>query len=117
MLFIGAALWLLRDAFRSPHGQLHFAQGQWQVRLDGEPIAGTLRLQLDLQNYMLVSFAPHAPNQAPAHQSATGFFRIKTQWFHLEARHVDPATGPSGWLALRRAVHAGPQPNHEERLA
>jgi hypothetical protein len=105
--------WLLYDAWRAPRGQLVWAQGQWHLQLNGESVAGTLRLHFDLQQYMLVSFVP----SAPGHSAITGFFQITTQWFHLEARHVDPAAGPSGWLALRRAVYAAVVPTHEERLA
>ena len=111
-LCVGVTAWLLHDAWRAPCGQLVWAQGQWHLQLNGESVAGTLCLHFDLQQYMLVSFVPCAQ----ADRAKTDFLRITTQWFHLEARHVDPAAGPSGWLALRRAVYAAAVPKHEERL-
>ncbi len=105
----GMSLWLLIDAWRKPHGALHFAQGQWHWLQANEETAGTLRLHFDLHNYMLVSFVPH--------QRSGGFFLTTTQWFHLEARQVDPAAGWSAWLALRRAVHAPQALADEERAA
>jgi hypothetical protein len=114
-----ASLWLLRDALQRPRGQLAYAQGQWVWQsADGET-AGTCALHLDLQVYMLVSFAPSAQTQS----ATTGFFPIKTQWFHLEARHVDHGAalaslaGQPCWQALRRAVYAQAQSSHEELAA
>jgi hypothetical protein len=101
------------DAWRSPRGQLQFSQGQWVWQQAGQEIQGTLRLHLDLQAYMLVSFVQSAPALVPT----ASFIPIKTQWFHLEARHTAPAVSPTGWLALRRAVHAQAVPTHEERVA
>ncbi len=94
-------LWLLHDAWRHPRGRLHYAQGQWIWQLGPQEIAGTLHLHLDLQNYLLVSFAAQHGNAS--------FLSKTTQWFHLEARQVDPAT----WGKLRRAFHAQVEPSHE----
>jgi hypothetical protein len=108
------SLWLLWDAYTRPRGQLQYAQGQWHWLHDSQETAGTCALHLDLQSYMLVSFVPHQPQKK--------FFRTTTQWFHLEARHADPAAGLPAWLALRRAVYAPAAPldaelAHEERAA
>jgi hypothetical protein len=119
MLFAAVCIiWLLIDALRRPRGQLVYAQGRWARRIADQQIEGTLRLHLDLQNYILASFEP----SADAGQSTTGIFSIKTQWFHLEARHADhgvalasSASQPS-WQALRCAVHA-PGASHHEELA
>ncbi len=97
-------VWLLRDAWREPQGQLHFNQGQWLWRQTSQEstasdLPGTLRLHLDLQSYMLVSFS--------AHTNKKQFFPIRTPWFHLEGRQTHPAAGAQ-WLALRRAVLASP---------
>jgi hypothetical protein len=108
-----AAAWLLWDAWREPQGQLFFSQGQWVLRRGDEELRGTLQWHLDLQNYMLLSFAPTAPglmHQAPWHP-------LKTQWFHLEARQANRDLGLQSWQAWRRAVHACMTPNHEERKA
>jgi hypothetical protein len=113
LLCLCLATWLLLDAWRKPRGQLQFSQGQWIWLHADQEIQGTLRLHLDLQTYMLVSFAP----SALASQRRTGFFPIKTQWFHLEARHADPAARSQCWLALRRAVHAQVAHSHEEWAA
>ncbi len=86
--------WALIDAWRRPVGTLQFSEGQWLLMQVEQPMVGTLSLHLDLQTYMLVRF------QAQATTSDTS--PIKTQWFHLQARRLDPAT----WLALRRAVHS-----------
>jgi hypothetical protein len=114
MLFAAASIiWLLIDAGKRPRGQLAYAQGQWTWRHADQEIQGTCALHVDLQNYMLVSFVP----SADAHLPRTGISLIKTQWFHLEARHVDPAAGLLAWQALRRAVHAQVEPSHEELAA
>lgn len=114
------SLWLIWDAWviwllpnRSGKEQLHFAEGLWTLQRGDAQIPGTLRLHLDLQRYMLVSFVPCVQ----AHPNTTGFFRITTQWFHLQERHLDPAEGSLSWLALRRAVYAAAEPVHEERIA
>ena len=96
-----ASLWLLCDAFARPRGSLQYAQGQWHWLHEDRELAGTLSLQLDLQTYMLVSFTAHA---AP-----DKLFQTATQWFHLEARHIDHAATPalSGvWSTLRRAIYS-----------
>ncbi len=96
-----ASLWLLCDAFARPRGSLRYAQGQWHWLHEDRELAGTLSLHLDLQTYMLVSFTAHA---AP-----DKLFQTATQWFHLEARHIDHATTPalSGvWSSLRRAIYS-----------
>jgi hypothetical protein len=94
-LVSGLALaWALADAWRRPIGRLHYAQGQWWLAQADHAVAGTLSLHFDLQGYMLVRFQTQA---APSY-----FSKTKTQWFHLQAGHFDPAT----WLALRRAVHS-----------
>jgi hypothetical protein len=114
ILFASACIiWLLIDAGRRPRGQLAYAQGQWVWRHTDQEIQGTLRLHFDLQPYMLVSFVP----STAAYSLKTGIFPIKTQWFHLEARHVDPAAGLLAWQALRRAVHAQVEHGHEELAA
>jgi hypothetical protein len=94
-------LWLLHDAWKRPLGQLHYAQGQWVWQQGGQNIAGTCALHLDLQSYLLVSFV--------AQHSRNSLLFKTTQWFHLEARRVDPMT----WGKLRRAVHAQVEPSHE----
>jgi hypothetical protein len=114
LLAASTALWLLWDAWALPHGQLQYAQGQWHWLHDSQETAGTCALHLDLQSYMLVSFVPH--------QTQKKFFQTTTQWFHLEARHADPAAGLPAWLALRRAVYAPAAPidaesAHEQRTA
>jgi hypothetical protein len=114
ILLAGACcIWLLYSACQRPRGQLAYTQGQWAWRIADQEIRGTLRLHFDLQIYMLVSFVP----SAIAHSPKTGIFPIKTQWFHLEARHVDSAAGLPNWHALRLAVHAQVAPPHEERAA
>lgn len=103
-----ASAWLLFDAWKKPKGSLHYAQGQWLWLNDDKEIAGTLRLHLDLQSYMLVSFT--------AHTAQDKLFQTKTQWFHLEARHADHAAPPAqaeAWLALRRAVYSPMEPTDE----
>jgi hypothetical protein len=92
-----ALAWAWVDAWRRPAGRLRYAQGQWCLEQADQSITGTLSLHLDLQIYMLVRF----------HASATSslFTKTTTQWFHLQAGHVDLAT----WLALRRAVHSAQQ--------
>jgi hypothetical protein len=101
-----ASLWLLRDAWKRPQGNLYYAQGQWHWLHEDREIAGTLRLHLDLQNYMLVSFR--------AHSAHNRLFQTTTQWFHLEARHADHAVSQAqAWGALRRAVYSPMEPNDE----
>lgn len=103
-----ASVWLLRDAWRRPQGSLHYAQGQWCWLHHGETTMGTLRLHFDLQTYMLVSFTAHSVQHK--------LFQTTTQWFHLEARHADPAASPAGagaWAALRRAVYSPMEPADE----
>ncbi len=114
------SLWLMWDAWliwllphRAGKEQLHFAEGLWTLQRGDAQIPGTLRLHFDLQRYMLVSFA----TCSQTHPNTTGFFRITTQWFHLEARQLDPATSFLSWSALRRAVFAAAEPVHEERIA
>ena len=93
-----ACIWLAQDAFRRPPGSLRYAQGQWYWLSADQEFAGTCVLHLDLQSYILVRFT-----KQPATRS---LFSKATQWFHLEARHQDPATGTQAWQALRRALHA-----------
>jgi hypothetical protein len=104
-----AAIWLLRDAWAQPRGQLHYAQGQWLYAQESQETVGTLQLHLDLQSYMLVSFLPQQPSGR--------FFLKTTQWFHLEATQIDPAAGKAAWLALRRAVLAASEHSLEEHAA
>jgi hypothetical protein len=92
-----ALAWALVDAWRRPIGRLHYAQGQWWLAQADHAVAGTLNLHLDLQAYILVRFQTQA---VPSY-----FSKTKTQWFHLQAGHFDPAT----WLALRRALHSPQQ--------
>jgi hypothetical protein len=99
------SIWLLHDAWRQPRGQLHYSQGQWRWQREGGEIAGTLRLHLDLQNYLLVSLHTQHGNNS--------FLSKTTQWFHLEARQVDQAAGHVAWAQLRRAVFAQVEPSHE----
>jgi hypothetical protein len=101
-----AILWLLRDAWKRQKGSLHYAQGQWHLFHEDQEIAGTLRLHLDLQSYMLVSFT--------AHSAQYKLFQTTTQWFHLEARHADHAVSQAqAWGALRRAVYSPMEPTDE----
>jgi hypothetical protein len=113
LLTAAAVAFLQWDAWRSPRGQLEFSQGQWVWQQADQAVQGTFRLHLDLQSYMLLSFAPSAPTHPPT----KGFLPIKTQWFHLEARHVDSTASPTSWQALRRAVLTQWVPSHEERVA
>jgi hypothetical protein len=112
-LLAACSVWLLLDAWRRPtaaHRQWVFSDGQWTECPPEEPqIPGTLRLHLDLQSYMLVSFAPSMPTKP--------FFLRTTQWFHLEASQEDFASHPLRWLALRRAVLAPAERGHEELAA
>jgi hypothetical protein len=97
-----AIIWLLRDAWRRQQGSLRYRQGQWSWAFGEEDIAGTCALHLDLQDYVLVSFKPHANDSDNGNKPLSK----RTQWFHLEGRREDPAAGPCAWLALRRALHA-----------
>ena len=113
--------WLARGVLQQPGGQLHFAQGQWRWQCarasDVVDVAGTLRLHLDLQKYMLVSFVPH--------QQFGETFLKTTLWFHLEARQEDRTANAQAWLAVRRAVYSPQVPSgpvseagdHENRTA
>jgi hypothetical protein len=100
-----ASILLLRDAWKRPIGCLHYAQGQWHWLHQDQEIAGTLRLHLDLQSYMLMSFT--------AHTAQYKLFQTTTQWFHLEARHTDHAANLGVWLVLRRAIHSPMEPTDE----
>jgi hypothetical protein len=116
-LLAACSVWLLLDAWRRPTAsqrQWVFSDGQWSQSpperpSEGSQIPGTLRLYLDLQSYMLVSFAPSMPTKP--------FFLRTTQWFHLEASQEDFVNRPQRWLALRRAVLAPPERGHEELAA
>jgi hypothetical protein len=116
-LLAACSVWLLLDAWRRPSAsqrQWVFSDGLWaqsppEGSSEGPQIPGTLRLHLDLQSYMLVSFAPSMPTKP--------FFLRTTQWFHLEASQEDFASRPQRWLALRRAVLAPPERGHEELAA
>jgi hypothetical protein len=116
LLALAALLWLLHDAWRQPQSSLAYSQGQWrclQAHTDVQAdVAGTLRLHIDLNFYMLVSFRAHtAPNR---------FFQTKIQWFHLEARHAQHAASSAraqAWLALRRAVYSPMEPTDETVVA
>jgi hypothetical protein len=110
------AIWLLPQ--RQATAQLHFAQGLWTLQCGDLQTEGTLRLHLDLQKYMLVSFQSSLPANSPAPNALTRFFPTTTQWFHLEARHIQAAAASSqGWLAIRRAVHSPVATSHEEWAA
>lgn len=100
------ALW--RDARRQPEGQLHYAQGVWLWHTEGRELAGTLRVHLDLQGYMLVSLAEH--------RGALLNSKTTMQWVHLEAKQIEKAAGPGAWFALRRAVY-GARASHETVVA
>lgn len=112
-LLAASSAWLLLDAWRRPspsQRQWVFSDGLWaECPPEGPQIPGTLRLHLDLQSYMLVSFAPSMPTKP--------FFLRTTQWFHLEASQEDFVSRPQRWLALRRAVLAPPERGHEELVA
>jgi hypothetical protein len=111
MLVACTCPWLLRDAWKAPQGSLHYAQGQWYWLHDNQETPGTLRLHFDLQTYMLVSFS--------AHSVPYKLFPITTQWFHLEARHLDHAASPAqagAWAALRRAIYSSME-SADETLA
>jgi hypothetical protein len=112
-LMLASSAWLLHDAWRKPDAarwQWVFSDGLWmQCSPEGLQIPGTLRLHLDLQTYMLASFVPSLPAQP--------FFLRTTQWFHLEASQEDFASHPQRWAALRRAVQAPRERDHEERVA
>lgn len=97
LLSLIAVVGLLCDAWRKPKGVLHYAHGQWEWQLGDRQLAGTLRLHLDLQCYMLVSFVPIAQSHP---------FFPTTQWFHIEAWPSQADNHASVWLALRRAVYA-----------
>jgi hypothetical protein len=133
-LMLVVASWLMWDAWaswllpqRAHQDQLHYANGLWTLRKDRgqnqqtpdtQGAHGTLRLHLDLQSYLLVSFQTNLPPTSPLQSALARFFPTTTQWFHLEARHFHPAatTAPS-WLALRRAVHASQAPLTQEQAA
>ena len=104
-----ASIWLLRDAYRSPQGSLHYTQGAWYWQRDDQHIAGTCVCHLDLQSYMLMSFTAHPTHNKP--------FLKTTQWFHLEGSHADQAANPGGWLALRRALFCPMEAEREELVA
>lgn len=101
----GVIAWLLHDAWRQRSGQLQYSQGQWFWQNEASGVAGTLRVHLDLQSYILVSFTEQHRNRP--------FLSPTTTWFHLEARHAAPAFGPASWQAVRRAVYASAGPEHE----
>jgi hypothetical protein len=98
VLLTVADLGLLHDAWKAPEGSLRYSQGHWTWLRPAKEETGTLRAHLDLQDYMLVSFTPHSRHNS--------FFSISRTWFHLEAQHAEPASGPASWHALRRAVYA-----------
>ncbi len=108
-----ASLYLLHDAWRRPQGSLHYSQGQWRYLHGEHEIAGTCTLHLDLQTYMLVRFTAHSVHKK--------LIPIKTQWFHLEARHANLAAqapaNPGAWSALRRAVYSPMEPADEALAA
>jgi hypothetical protein len=92
---IAAIAWAVWDAWRPRRGALHYAAGEWVLAQGDVESQGTIRVEIDLQNYLLVRFIPQglaAANQAPTH----------SQWLHLESRHGQD------WLALRRALFAAP---------
>ncbi len=116
---IAAALW---DAWRPRFGALHYAGGDWVLALGDVEYQGTLRSVIDLQYYLLVTFAPSADGSDPRDGFNTLQLHNKQQqWLHLESRHArhTPQRGAQSglqatrssldlpsWQALRRAVHA-----------
>jgi hypothetical protein len=100
MMFSVAALamvWGGYDAWRSRQGALHYAAGEWVLALGEHESQGTLRVVLDLQNYLLVRFTPSGDKQAISQH-----LKIKAQWLHLESGYGQD------WPALRRALYALP---------
>jgi hypothetical protein len=88
---IAAIAWAVWDAWRPHRGALHYAAGEWVLAQGDVESQGTIRVEIDLQNYLLVRFTQrgHQPHTHP-------------QWLHLESRHGQD------WLALRRALFAAP---------
>jgi hypothetical protein len=62
---------------------------------------GTLRVALDLQNYLLVRFIPSGYSSGVLPESLQQL-KIKGQWLHLESAYGQD------WRALRRALYAAP---------
>lgn len=103
-----ACLALWRDALRQPEGQLQYAQDAWLWHTEGRELAGTLRVHLGLQGYLLVSLAEH--------RGVLSISNTTMQWFHLEAKQIEQAAGSGAWVAMRRAVY-GAGPPHETVVA
>jgi hypothetical protein len=76
---------------------LHYAAGEWVLAQGESESQGTLRVVLDLQQYLLVRFTPLGHLTASSQQ-----LKIKAQWLHLESSYGQD------WLALRRALYAAP---------
>jgi hypothetical protein len=104
-----ALAWAVRDAGRPVQGALHYAQGEWVLARGDTETQGTLRVALDLQNYMLVRFTAAPLSALPQPAGVRPQPRITTLWLHLERQYVAPV-GPQGyalpWAAMRRAVYA-----------
>jgi hypothetical protein len=132
-----AAGWALWDAWAPRPGALHYAAGDWVLARGDVEVLGTLRPVIDLPDYMLVRFTPQTDALALEHR-VLRLHNQQQQWLHLERRHTrhiptallagtvpaasavpaaamhavrtaaDSALSQAQWLAVRRAVHAGP---------
>ena len=90
--------WALWDAWRVPHGALHYAAGQWVLSRGDVEFTGTLHILLDFPRYMLVSFQHSGAGVQPTHP----YYRPQ-RFFSSPCLHLEPRHSPS-WLALRRAL-------------
>jgi hypothetical protein len=106
--------WLLWDAWHAREGELVYAQGQWLLRQHGQEIPGTLRLHLDLQNYMLASFEQNQLQPAnkkwkralqwmfkPSLRLHSATFSATNMWVHLEPWQSGATSGARpAWPSL-----------------
>jgi hypothetical protein len=101
---MAAIAWAVWDAWRPRRGALHYAAGEWVLALGDVESQGTIRVEVDLQNYLLVRFMPQRPVSSlnEIHSTAAQQLSTHPQWLHLENRHGQD------WLALRRALFAAP---------
>jgi hypothetical protein len=94
------AAWAMWDAWTPRLGALHYAAGNWVLARGDVEVLGTLQPVIDLPEYMLVRFIPHANTSANTlNRDVTGNHLVDThpplqlhnnqqQWLHLESRHT-----------------------------
>jgi hypothetical protein len=96
------AAWALWDAWAPRSGALHYAAGDWVLARGDVEVLGTLQPVIDLPDYVLVRFIPHANTSANTlSRDVTGDHLADThpplqlqlhnnqqQWLHLESRHT-----------------------------